>query len=94
MILRKAVTERNARLEVDRLSRFLYKNAKLIAKILIGSSAYRTMNIGIIKHSSVAGRAELELELRVYEDGKTHFYLKSCTREDLMKSLEELENAE
>jgi len=88
--LEKKASIVNVDKHLSRLSLFLEKNSGNIAEFLAGSEKYRSLVMRVTKHHA-AGSGSLELEMGVYEAGKTHYYLEDMTQEALRKAIKELE---
>lgn len=92
MKLQERTNKVNTQKELDAVAAFLVRESEEIAAFLAGSEKYRTFSISLTKHADFEKKAgSLELEVSVYEDGKTHYYLEhGCNRKELINKINAL----
>ena len=61
------------KIKIKRLAQFLFDNAEMIARELSKSSHYRSLSICLDVHKHE--EPELKLELFIYDEKVTHYYL-------------------
>lgn len=86
----KNPTKTMIRAAVGRTARFMERNSSELTKFFTSLDKYRVVGIRLMKHSDT-GIGDFEIEISVYEEDKTHFYLESLTADELKKKIKELE---